>query len=244
MIHKTKGIVLRTVKFGDTSLICTVFTELLGLQSYMVKGVRTAKSAGRRANALFPGAILQMVVYQQPHKSLQIIKEYSPFVIYQNLMQNVVSNSVALFAIEVLLQLIIAHEPDPELYHFSEQFLLDLDAEDDKNIANLPLYFIIQAGKISGYQIAGNYSNVYNHVNLQDGRFASESGVVPPFVSGMEAKLMSRLNNTDSLKQIQEIKMNVQERKAMLAYFLAFIQWHVPHFKELKTLQVLTAIFY
>ena len=40
MLHKTKGIVLRAVKYGETSLVVTVFTELFGLQSYMVNGVR------------------------------------------------------------------------------------------------------------------------------------------------------------------------------------------------------------
>ncbi len=40
MIHKTKGIVLKTVKFGETSLVVTAFTEMFGLQSYMVNGIR------------------------------------------------------------------------------------------------------------------------------------------------------------------------------------------------------------
>ncbi|NBO56051.1 MAG: DNA repair protein RecO, partial [Actinobacteria bacterium] len=39
-LHKTKGLVLRAVKYGDTSLVVTVFTELFGLQSYIVSGVR------------------------------------------------------------------------------------------------------------------------------------------------------------------------------------------------------------
>jgi DNA repair protein RecO (recombination protein O) len=42
MLHKTKGLVLRAVKYGETSLVVTMFTELFGVQSYMVNGVRTA----------------------------------------------------------------------------------------------------------------------------------------------------------------------------------------------------------
>ena len=42
MTHKTKGIVLRTVHYGETSVITSVYTELFGLQSYIVKGVRQA----------------------------------------------------------------------------------------------------------------------------------------------------------------------------------------------------------
>ena len=43
MTHKTKGIVLRTVKYGETSLVVIMFTELFGIQTYMVNGVRSAK---------------------------------------------------------------------------------------------------------------------------------------------------------------------------------------------------------
>ncbi len=38
-LHNTKGIVLRTVKYGETSVIVTIFTELFGIQSYIVNGV-------------------------------------------------------------------------------------------------------------------------------------------------------------------------------------------------------------
>lgn len=42
-IHHTKGIVLRTVKYGETSLVVSIYTEMFGLQQYMVNGVRTNK---------------------------------------------------------------------------------------------------------------------------------------------------------------------------------------------------------
>ncbi len=51
-LHKTKGIVLRTVKYGETSMIITMFTELFGLQSYLVNGVRTSSKKGKRQGKL------------------------------------------------------------------------------------------------------------------------------------------------------------------------------------------------
>ena len=57
MTHKTKGIVLRTVKYGETSLVVTMFTELFGVQTYMVNNVRTSKQASSKANHFQPGAI-------------------------------------------------------------------------------------------------------------------------------------------------------------------------------------------
>ena len=63
MTHKTKGIVLRTIKYGETSVVVTIFTELFGIQTYMVNGVRTTEKSSAKANYFQPGAILDLVVY-------------------------------------------------------------------------------------------------------------------------------------------------------------------------------------
>ena len=76
-LHKTKGIVLRAVKYGETSLIVTMFTELFGLQSYLVNGVRTSTKKGSgKANLFQPTAILELVVYHNELKHLNRIKEF------------------------------------------------------------------------------------------------------------------------------------------------------------------------
>src|SRR3982750_295665 len=77
MTHKTKGIILRTLKYGETSVITTVYTELFGVQSYIVKGVRqSSKHRATKANYFQSAAILQMEVYHNDLKNLQFIKEY------------------------------------------------------------------------------------------------------------------------------------------------------------------------
>ena len=43
MYHQTKGIVLKTIKYGETSLICTVYTCELGSQTFIANGVRKKK---------------------------------------------------------------------------------------------------------------------------------------------------------------------------------------------------------
>ena len=244
MLHKTKGIVLRTVKYGETSLICTIFTELLGIQTYMVKGVRSAKAKSRKANAFFAASLLDMVVYHNPQKNLQMIKEYQPSVIFQTLNEDVVKNGVAIFGVEVIGQLLTQLDTQPELFTFFEEFLLLLDQTANSDLANFPLYFLIQAGKLSGYYLSGQYDATYHHVNIHDGRFSTEAGHFPPFIEGYDAALMSTLNSANTLHDIKNIKMNGDERKRVLSYFLAFLQAHVPHFTPLKSLPVLAAILY
>ena len=244
MVHKTQGIVLRTVKYGDTSLICTVFTELLGMQSYMVKGVRSTKAQRRKANVLFPSSILDMVVYEQPQKNLQAIKEYWAAVLYQSLQEDVVKNGVALFAVEVVTQLLTGQDPQPELFSFLKSYLLRLDETPRAAIANYPLYFLIQSARLSGYHLSGAYSETHSHADVHEGRFSETVPQYPPFISGNDAAVMSALNSASSFEEISGIKMTGAERKRMLQYYLAFVQLHVPHFRELRSLSIITAILY
>ena len=74
--HHTKGLIIRTVKYGETSLVVSVFTALFGLQQYMVKGIRTSKkSASFSASQFQVGNILDLIVYHNEKNTLQHIKE-------------------------------------------------------------------------------------------------------------------------------------------------------------------------
>ncbi len=244
MLHKTKGIVLRTIKFGETSVICSVFTELLGLQSYMIKGVRTTKSRTSKANLLFPSSMLDMVVYLQPQKNLQLVKEFQAAYLYRTTQEHVAKNGVAVFAVEIVMQLIADHDPAPELFAFTEAFLKQLDARPVQDIANFPLFFLIQAGRLAGYHLSGSYTPETPYADLHEGRYTASLPLLPPFIEGEEAATMGQLNAAPDLDTITGIRLSNAARRQALDHFIAFLQLHVAHFRELKSLPVLTAILY
>src|SRR5438045_5355691 len=102
-VHKTKGIVLRTVKYGETSIIAAMYTELFGLQSYLINGVRTSSRKGPGKASLFqPGAMLDLIVYHNDLKNLQRIKEFKWGYLYKHIFSNILKNAVALFMVELL----------------------------------------------------------------------------------------------------------------------------------------------
>ena len=115
---KTKGIVLRTVKYGETSVITTAYTELFGVQGYIVKGVRQSSKHGTtKANYFQPAAILQMEVYHNELKNLQFIKEYQWSYLYEHVLFNVIKNAVAMYIIELLLRSLKQPEANSELFY-------------------------------------------------------------------------------------------------------------------------------
>ncbi len=164
MIHKTKGIVLRSVKYGETSVIVTILTEFFGLQSYLVNGVRKQSGkTGVKAGMFQPTAILDLVIYHQESKNLQRLKEYSWNYLYRNIFSDVVTHAVALFMIELLQKCLKQPEPNPELFYFMEDSLTGLDQATGKVQANFPLFFALHLSGFFGLRIDDNYSEKRNY---------------------------------------------------------------------------------
>src|SRR5579875_2474632 len=192
MIHKTKGIVLRTVKFGETSLVVSMLTELFGLQSYLVNGVRAATKKGTPKASLFqPSALLDLVVYRNEFKNLQRIKEFKWAYLYQHILSDVRKNAVALFMIELLNKCLKEPEANAELFYFAEDAFVHLDKASDTVMANFPLYFALHLPVFFGFRINDEYAADKPYLDLEEGTFASEPPNHPNFLEGKEAEVTS-----------------------------------------------------
>ena len=90
-IHKTRGIVLRSIKYGETSLVVSVYTSVFGLQSYIINGIRTySKNSSNKAAFFQPATLLNMEVYHNSFKQINRIKEYQLAAINNNIFSHVI----------------------------------------------------------------------------------------------------------------------------------------------------------
>lgn len=244
MLDTTRGIVLRSVKYGDTSLISTVFTEKHGVQSYLVQGVRSSKSKTNKASLLQPAMLLNMVVYHKPNTNLQRIREFQYAHIYTSIQQEVVKNSIALFSVELLLRLLPEHAPMPELFDFAFHYFEQLDSLPVSASANLPVYFTIQCSKLLGYEIHGTYAAETPHLNLQEGAFTHHLPLMGPYATDDEAKALSALLQQEDVRSITTIALNAEMRNRILDWLLEFLNRHTQHMGSIKSLEVLRAVLH
>ncbi len=243
MIHSTKGIVLRTVKYGETSLIVTIYTELFGTQSYLVNGVRTSSKKGPgKANLFQPAAILDLVVYHNDLKNLQRIKEFKWGYIYQHLFFNVVKNSVALFMVELLQKTLKQPEANPDLFHFIEDAFLHLDEADDQITANFSLFFALHLTSFYGFRFSDDYSEEHPFLDLQEGEFVHDHPIHPYFLQGQYSFITSQLLKVMQPHELKQIQLNKEVRRVLLHAYQTFYALHVPDFGALKTLPVLQEV--
>jgi DNA repair protein RecO (recombination protein O) len=243
MTHKTKGIVLRTIQYGETSVITSVYTELFGLQSYIVKGVRqSTKKTPSKQMYFQPAAMLEMEVYHNELKNLQFIKEFKWSYLYNKVLFDVVRNAIAQFMIELFQHAIKQPEANPELFYLLEGSLLEADKGTDAVAANLPLYFILHLATESGFQIQGNYLIETPVLDLKEGMYVETEPVYPNFVTGFMAETISKLQHIQFYNELENIKLNRETRKLILNMLLQFVAFHVSDFRELKSLPVLQEV--
>ena len=243
MTFKTKGIILRTVKYGETSVITTAYTELFGIQSYIVKGVRQSSKKSQGKGIYFqPAAILDMVVYHNELKNLNFIKEYQWGFLYEQVLFDVVKNAVAMYVVEMMQHCLKQPEANPEMYYLVEDTLKQLDKGNATFTANLPLYFMLQLAGELGFRIQGEYSMNTPVIDLQEGQFVEEKPNHPYYLEGEQAKLTSQLLAINFYSDLENFKLNRTARRELLHAYQQYIALHVQEFKAMKSLQVLQEV--
>ncbi len=249
-LHKTKGIVLRVVKYGETSVIVTIFTELFGVQSYLVNGVRTyTKKGSGKANLFQPTAILDLLVYHNETKNLQRIKEFKWSHLYQHILSDVPKNAVALFMVELLTKCLKQPEANADLFNFCEDAFIHLDESSGAVMANFPLFFALHLTIFFGLKpqppnpLKGAYEDTGSLIlDLKEGLFVSERPHHPHFLEGKQAEITNELLKVMQPAELEDIKLNHDFRRQLLHAYETYYSLHIQDFGTMKTLPVLREV--
>ena len=243
MVHTTKGIILRTVKYGETSIITTVYTELFGVQTYIVKGVRqSSKTSQGKASYFQPAAILDLEVHLNTLKQIQFIREFQWSYIYERVLFDVVRNAVALYVIELLQHSLKQPEANPELFYLVEDTLKEIDKGNETFVANLPLYFILHLASELGFQIQGKYSAETPVLGLKEGFFIKKIPLHPYYLIDSDARITSQIINIKSYKELESIYLNKDKRRQLLEAYQQYMKLHITDFGEIRSLSILQEI--
>jgi len=246
MITNTQSIVLRSIKYGETSLISTHFTRQFGIQAYIIKGIRQSAAKGRssRAGLLQAGMLLDITAWHHAQAGLQRLKEFSPAFLYQRVHQEVIKNCIAIFSTEVLLRLLPEGAPIPELFDFSMEYFKQLDAETNERVANYPLFFLLQCGRYLGYELAGKWQESTPYLNLMEGGFSIQAPISGTNVTTQDAHALAALMLVRNFEDIPLASMNGAMRLRLIEWFIEFLQTHTDHMQAIRSLEVLQTVLH
>ncbi len=217
MLVKTRGIMLRFTRYGDTSIIASAFTERNGLQSFLVKGVRSPRAHARMA--LFqPLTIVDLVIYQRDSANLQHIREVRCHYPYRNIHGDVLRETIAFFLTELLNRSLREQTETEAMYTFLESELMRLD-QITAGLECFHLEFMLMLSRQLGF-------GPQTPEEILGGR------VVPPEVRSAVALLLEGRTR----------ELTLDQRRDVLGILAEFFRDHIGNFGNLRSVEVLREI--
>jgi len=240
MLKKTRGIVLHTTKYGDSSLVVHCYTAQSGRQTFMVKGVRKSRKQNR-SNLFQPLFILDFEVYHKDSREIQLVKEVTRAFPLNSLPFDITKSTQAIFMAEVLYRAVREEEPNPVLAEFLIHTILYLDAMEEAS-ADFHILFLFQLSRHLGFYPQNNFGGDRLYFNLASGRFKANFEDPEHDLTEGVSELWNRYMRSD----IQSVKLegfNGSQRKLTLDNLVRFYKFHVTGMGDIRSLEILHASF-
>jgi DNA repair protein RecO (recombination protein O) len=239
MLHKTRGIVLKTTDYGETSVITQVFTEKLGLQSYIINGVKKPKAKISR-NMLQPLHLLDMVVYHKSAGNVQRISELKTSPVLQSIPYDVIKSSMAMFLNEVLYKAIKQQSADENLFDFVFNAIEWLDHQ-TVGLANFHLLFLTQLTRYLGFYPDRHLLNEADYFDLKNGVFIKYKPDSVLYLSPPHTQNFSKLLQCN-FENLAALKLTNDERRYLIAKLLEYYAMHIEGFGNIHSHEILEEV--
>lgn len=221
MIEQTKALTLSSIRFQETSLIVHIYTERFGRRDYIIKGAFSRKS--NKASFYQPLNLLELQVYEQASKNLQMIKEVQ--IIHPLLSFRIQPHKAMIltFLTEFLEKVLRDDEVgNKDLFKFLSDSLIALD-DLKENWNCFTLQFMLRVSHFLG-------------IGIHDAKMLLEETEVSAhldegFLNAIDLLITKDYHNAPSY--------NLQLRRAIMDRILAFYELQIHSFGTMKTLEVL-----
>jgi DNA repair protein RecO (recombination protein O) len=240
MQDKTRGIVLHSNTYNDAYSITQIYTEEFGRISYL-----TAKSKSRKTRtpkSLFHAlAVLDLEVDHRNLRDIQRIKEARAHISQISILCDPVKSAVSIFLAELISKVIREIHPNKSLFEFLLRSIQILELTTE-SYANFHLVFMIGLSRFLGfYPDASGYKKGM-FFNLQDGVFVSYKPLHPHFLNPDESEVFYNLLRM-KYENMNAFRFSRNERQAIIQRILEYYRLHLDNFPEIKSLEILHAVF-
>ena len=219
MNYKSKAITLTYSKQGESSIICKIFTAQQGLQTFIIKGVRSSKS--NKKLGLFQA--LQLVKINATYsekRGLQYLSEISVEEPIANEKINMHKNFIAVFIAEITAKVLQENEQNIPLFNFIWNTKRKLYLTDNLS-DNFVLLFMLNLSKHLGFYPSIDNVNA-TYFNLETAEFSNDSLNLNIYLDKEKSTILK------SLLQGKEVKIEQKIKSELLKDIMQF--FHLNHY--------------
>lgn len=222
MISTCPGIVISSIPYSESSLICKIYTQPFGLNSFLLKGAKTG-SGRKKAGLLRPLQLIEITHYRSTKSGLHLVKDISTGFPLTDISTNVEKTCISLFVAEILGKTLSENVVDPQLFEFISDSVRFLELT-KSGYVSFHLKFLLQY-----FQFCGFFPSLQELLN----------NMIPD--PGNPNRLMTELIKNPLYDN--NFFGDNNERKAALILLLQFLRSQMGGTLEIKSLPVLEAVF-
>lgn len=148
-IQKAEGIILRRIKYSETSLIVTLYTREYGKISLIAKGARNPKS--KFVGSLEPATYVSLIYYHKEGRDLQMLSEVDSVRSNSSIISSIRKVAVAFAIVNLIDSVVSESESNEAVFDLLNNSLLALKNSE----TDLPIlwYFEINLLRLIGFGI-------------------------------------------------------------------------------------------
>ncbi len=238
--YKARGVVLHTIKYGDTSMVAYLLTDVGGRRNYMVQGVRSRNGRGSKMALLQPMFPVEFEGLESSRQQMHRFKEVRAGFSLQSTPFDLRKSTMALFMAEVLYRLVKESEPNEALFDFVWNSIGALDSMGE-GVANFHLWFLAQLSRLLGF-CPGNDYTTGDWFDIREGLYTSACPTHTGYMSRECAVVLRDLMECD-VRYLAEIGLNRTQRVDFLNAMLTYFGYHLDAISAVQSVRILREVF-
>ena len=238
--YKGRGVVLHTLKYGDSAIVAYLLTDVGGRRNYIIQGVRSRHGRGSKLALFQPMFPVEFEGLESPKLQLDRFKEVRAGFVLHSLPFDVRKSTVALFMAEVLYRLVRESEPDEALFDFVWNSIGALDTM-EQGVANFHLWFLARLSRFLGFKPGNDYLTD-GWFDIREGLYVARQPLHPEAMDPVCARTLCELTECD-VHHLADMEMSRTRRVEFLNAMLVYFGYHLDAIDAVQSVRILREVF-
>jgi DNA repair protein RecO (recombination protein O) len=249
MIVTTEAVVLKSMKYRETSRIVTLYSQKFGKFSLVAKGAR--ERSNRFGSALNAMSRVQAVVYKKENRDLQLLSQCDALDSFRHISEDMERLATGMSVVELVDAVTHAEEGNAPLYELLVHTLHTINTA-PRNVVNALYAFEVRLLDIMGFR--PNFLTCFHCGSAIDettvGKTGAElkvsyggilcsscssRGMGVDAVSAGSLKMLQQLQIASDPASVTRVTMSAQIRNEVAATMRRCLQSHIEGFRPLKS---------
>ncbi len=238
--YKARGVVLHTVKYGESSVIVYMLTDVFGRQSYMVQGIRDRGGRGNKGALFQPMFLLEFEGKLPRNGELHRLGDIRTSIPLCSIPFDPRKSTISLFMAELLYKVVREVEPHSPLFDFVHSSVEALDLMEE-GVANFHLWFLTGLSRLMGF-CPGNEYTEGAWLDIPEGLFTRVKPTHNHLLSAENTRLLDRLS-TLRPDALAELRLSRSQRVEYISGVVNFLGYHLDSIHKVESLRILHDVF-